>query len=263
MFEHNSKLFLETICGLIFAVAIIFIPAVLTGSFNNSALLLNASVATNFITLLAGLGGAVLGSLVTGRVWEAHARNAKKEKQRAELFKVVITTSLIQSDFVNLKREIDESIKSANANGLADMPNWTKVQSNPGNFERISVSPDDLVSFMEAKEHNLLSDIIELGMKHARLCDAFNTYSQQRLELKDHMPKNSVSGPVVSSSLTKEDRLRLAPRFLELDSLLTSIEKLLPEYIERARSVTNRIGPAARKYLNDPNFPLLREVDVR
>lgn len=116
---------------------------------------------------------------------------------------------------------------------------------------------------MEAKEYNLLSDIIELGMKHARVCDAFNTYSQQRLELKDHMPKNEISGPVVSSLLTKEDRLRLAPRFLELDSLLISIEKLLPEYIDKARSISNRLGPAARKYLNDPNFPLLREIDVK
>jgi hypothetical protein len=261
--DRKSNLFLEAICGLIFVAAIILLPAVLTGSFGDSAFFRNASVITDFITLLAGLGGAVLGSLVTGRVWESHARNAKREKQKAELFKVVIKTSLIQSDFVNLKREIDESIKNANANGLVEMPNWTKVQSDPGNFEQISVSPDDLVSFMEAKEYNLLSDMVELGMKHARICDAFNTYSQQRLELKDHMPQNSVSGPVVSSSLTEQDRLRLAPRFLELDSLLTSIEKLLPEYIEKARSVTNRIGPAARKYLNDPNFPLLREVDAR
>lgn len=151
MSDRKNNLFLEAICGLIFVAAIIFIPAALTGSFGDSAFLQSASVITNFITLLAGLGGAILGSLVTGRVWESHARNAKKEKQRAELFKVVIKISLIQSDFVNLKREIDESVENANSNGLADMPNWTKVQSNPGNFERISVSPDDLVSFWRQK----------------------------------------------------------------------------------------------------------------
>ena len=116
---------------------------------------------------------------------------------------------------------------------------------------------------MEAKEYDLLNEIIELGMKHAKVCDAFNTYSQLRLELKDHMPNNVVAGPVVSSTLTKEEHGRIAARFLELESLLASVERLLPEYIEKARSVCSRIGPAARKYLDDSNFPLLREGDAK
>ena len=82
MIDRKVSLFLEAICGLIFAAAIVLIPAVLTSNSGDSSPLPSASLVANFITLLAGLGGAVLGSLVTGRVWEAQARSAKKEKQK-------------------------------------------------------------------------------------------------------------------------------------------------------------------------------------
>jgi len=170
---------------------------------------------------------------------------------------VMIKSSLIHSDFTNLRREMNESVRKANEQGLVDRPKWTKVQANPDEFEKIEITPDDLVCLFEAREFKLLSDLVEIGMKHSRLFGAFNTYSRLRSELKDHMPIHEVTGPVLGSNLTSEDFLRLQPRFLELTSLLDSIDSLLPRYVEESKNVTEMLGPAARKYFKDPKFPLL------
>lgn len=214
-------------------------------------------IIANGITLLAGFGGAILGSWVSGRIAKNHAEEDKKSRQKTEYFKMMIKASLIQSDFTNLKREMDESIATANGQGFGDRPMWTKVQANPGEFEKINITPDDLVCLFEAREFGILSDLVEIGLKHSRLVAAFNTYSQLRSELKDHMPVHDVTGPIVGSNLTESDMLRLQPRFFELSSLLESIYQLLPRYLEESEKLSKSLGPAARKYFNDPQFPVL------
>jgi hypothetical protein len=220
----------------------------------------NNTLITNLITLLAGLGGAILGSWVSGRIARSHAGAEKTNRQKTEFFKVMIKCSLIQSDFANLKRELDDAVVTADKNGLANQPKWTKVQSNPDEFEKIEITPDDLVCLFEAREFDLLSDLVALGMKHSRLIGAFNTYSRLRLEMKDHMPKSDVNGPVVGSLLTNEDLLRLQPRFLELSSLLESIDQLLPKYIQESTLLSEKLGPAAREYFEDKEFPILKSI---
>lgn len=220
----------------------------------------NSTIITNFITLLAGLGGAILGSWVSGRIARNYADTEKTNRQKTEFFKVMIKCSLIQSDFTNLKHELDEAVVMADKNGLANQPKWAKVQSNPDEFEKIEITPDDLVCLFEAREFELLSDLVAIGMKHSRITGAFNTYSRLRLEMKDHMPKNDVKGSVVGSNLTKEDFIRLQPRFLELSSLLESIDQLLPRYVEESMLLSEKLGPAARKYFKDPKFPVLKSI---
>lgn len=219
------------------------------------------TVVTNGITLLAGLGGAILGSWVSGRIARSHAKDEKTNRQKAEYFKVMIKCSLIQSDFVNLKRAIDESVAAADKNGMADQSKWTKVQANPDEFEKIVIAADDLVCLFEAREFDLLSGLVEIGMKHARLVGAFNTYSRLRSKLKDHMPNNEIKGPVVGADLNQADLLRLQPRFLELSSLLDSIDDLLPRYIVDSKLLSDKLGPAAIKYFEDPKFPTLRPAE--
>jgi hypothetical protein len=217
------------------------------------------TVITNLITLLAGLGGAILGSWVSGFITRQHANTEKSDRQKTEFFKLMIKCSQIQSDFTNLLQGFNESITVADSNGLANMPKWAKIQSNPDDFDKIEVSPDDLVCLFEAREYNLLSDIVELEMKHVRLFGAFNTYSRMRMELKDHMPISDANGPVVGANLTEEDALRLRPRLLELSSLLESIFDLLPRYVDESKSISEKLGPAARKYFGDPKFPILTQ----
>jgi hypothetical protein len=220
----------------------------------------NNTIITNLITLLAGLGGAILGSWVSGRLARNHANAEKTNRQKTEFFKVMIKCSLIQTDLANLKRELDEAVVITDKNGLAHQPKWTKVQSNPDEFDKIEITPDDLVCLFEAREFDLLSDLVAIGMKHSRMIGAFNTYSRLRLEMKDHMPNSGVKGPVVGSILTNEDFLRLQPRFLELSSLLESIDQLLPRYVEESMQLSEKLGPAARKYFKDPKFPVLKSI---
>jgi hypothetical protein len=220
----------------------------------------NSTIITNLITLLAGLGGAILGSWVGGRIAINQASDEKTNRQKTEFFKVMIKCSLIQSDFTNLKSEMDDAVVKAGEHGLENQPKWTKVQSNPDEFEKIKIEPEDLVCLFEAKEFDLVTDLVAIGMKHSRLIGAFNTYSRLRLEIKDHMPKSEINGPVVGSILNNEDMLRLQPRFLELSSLLESIEQHLPIYIKESTLLSEKFGPAARRYFKDPKFPMLKSI---
>lgn len=214
----------------------------------------------NAINLVTGFGGAIIGALVSGYVVKSHTKEIRTNQLRAEFFRLMIKSSLIQTDFVNLRRSINESIETADKYGIQGMPLWAKVQANPSDFEKISITPDELTCLFEAKEFTLLTGLVELGLRHTRLFEAFNTYSRLRSELKDHMPKTDFKGPVVGSILTQDDHTRLQPRLLELGSLLDSVVGLLPKYVSDSKSICDSIGPAARKYFNDPKFPTLAEV---
>ncbi|MEP6828281.1 MAG: hypothetical protein ABJA10_09430 [Aestuariivirga sp.] len=215
------------------------------------------AILANVITILVGFGGAIVGACVSGHVAKQQLKEAKTQQQKAEFFKLMIRLSLVQTDFVNLKRSIDESIAEANAHGMNEMQTWAKVQGNAGDLDRISFSPDELTCLFEARQFDLITEIIGLGLKHTRLFDAFNTYSRLRVELKNHMPNDEVDGSFIGSNLTAADRQRLQPRFLELASLIDSILDLLPDYIEESTKVSSSIGPAARKYFGDNNFPVI------
>ena len=94
----------------------------------------------NTVTLVAGFGGAVLGSVVSGLVTARQNSNARKIEQKAGIFKLMIKSSLIQSDFESLLNSIQESVDKADRNGLKEAPKWAKVQANAGAFDKISGS---------------------------------------------------------------------------------------------------------------------------
>ena len=211
----------------------------------------------NVISLLTGFGGAIVGAFVSGYVAKSQTREIRKNQQKAEFFKLMIKSSLIQTDFANLQRMITDCIEIAKKNGNQEMALFGKVQSNPGDFDKIVIHPDELTCLFEAREFNLLSDVVELALKHTRLFEAFNAYSRLRSELKDMMPNNEINGSVVGSNLTADEIRRLQPRFLELGSLIDSVVKLLPEYVSVSESVCSKIGPAAQKFFGDQKFPTL------
>lgn len=217
----------------------------------------------NIVTLVAGFGGAVLGSVVSGLVTARQNSNARRIEQKAGIFKLMIKSSLIQSDFENLLNSIQDSVAEADRNGLRETPKWAKVQANAGAFDKISIDPEDLLCLFEAREFKLLNELVELGMKHGRVIDAFNLYSKLRTELKDHMPRHDIRGPIIGANLNPDDQLRLGPRFLELSSILDHLDKLLPRYLAEAANINTRIGPAARKFFKDKKFPILVASDEK
>lgn len=208
----------------------------------------------------AVIGGAISLLLAKQSSKETVKRDAaaKRERQRAEAFRSLLNAQHIYSDLVGIQSLIHESLNQANEAGMVSMPNWTKVVAPVGVFERIPIDTNDLVIFMEAKEPDVINDLREISMQHATVCTAMKLYADLRTQLKDHMVVEETKGNVHSSMLTADELKRLSPRFLEMESLLTSVTSRLPGYISKAKSVVTHIPHVTRKFLNDPNFPTVR-----
>jgi hypothetical protein len=224
-------------------------------------------VATN---LLSGFGGAVVGSLLAGAIsWnlarqagrEAAIRDAaiKQDQQRAQAYRCLITAHRIASELISLKAMIDDSLRRANDLGMTASPTWTRVITPIGPFAAIEVDTHDLVVFMEAHEFEIVNDLIEVSMKHADINEAMKLYAQMRMQLMDHaqVDETNSDGGHHILMITEEGKKRLSAQFAEMESLLTTAISLLNRSVEKAKDVAVRIGPASRKYFNDPKFPKL------
>ena len=188
----------------------------------------NSAWWTNFFTLIAGLGGALLGAGATALLTWTLSRQDRRVKQKAEFFQLMIKLSLIQTDFVNLKNLIEKQVIEAQKSGIKNQPLWSMIQPNAGQLDRISIDPSELVCLYEARAFEAIAEIIEAGMMHATIVDAFNIYSELRINLKDYMPKHSVAGPLVTTVLSKEQLLEVTPRLMELESTIVMILERLP-----------------------------------
>jgi len=83
-------------------------------------------------------------------------------------------------------------------------------------------------------------------------------YGRLRAEFRDMVATQGGSGNVLYAGMTKEVYDRVRARMLEMNTLIETLMPLLPEYIASGRSLITRIGPAARKFLKDDDFPLMK-----
>jgi len=94
-------------------------------------------------------------------------------------------------------------------------------------------------------------------MRHAAVCNAIEQYGRLRAEFRDLVPTHGGSGNVLHSGLTQEVYDGVRVRMLEMNTLIDTLLPLLAEYIVDGRSLVRCIGPAARKFLKDDDFPLM------
>ncbi len=174
----------------------------------------------------------------------------------------MIKLSLILTDFVNLKRLIDQQVAGAQQKGIENQPLWTMVKPSAGKLDRIIIEPSELVCLYEFRAFDTVTAIIEATMQHTTVVDSFNTYSELRMRLKDYMPSHSVEGAVVISALTSKQSLEVTPRLLELESTIGEINRMLPGFVQTTTDLVQSLGPLGKKIFADPKFPTISNKPI-
>ncbi len=214
--------------------------------------------ASDWVALAAGFGGALLGAIVGGVIAWLIAARERHERRKAGAYRVQLKVNRMLSDVSNIKDAIEQDIQKADSHGLKNEETWTKVTPIMGAFKPIAVDLEDLIWLIEAKEYGIYDDIVQFEMRHTAVCQAVDQYGVLRSEFRDLIPTQGGTGSLLHTGLTKEIYDRVRVRMLEMNTLIESLIPLLGEYIVSGRSLVRRIGPAARKSLDDDSFPLMR-----
>lgn len=220
----------------------------------------------DWVTVAAGFGGVILGAVLGGAIqWWISTKQAnqqKREIQWAQALRAMMQASIVLSDVAATIRSIHSSLEEANAKGLTAQPFWQRIVPMIGTYSAEPLDVEVLGPFLAAREYTLVGQYVEMSMKHQVLGEAVKSYYTLRGQMDDSMPRTMVSeSGALHSDVTFDERAKMLPLSIRLESLITSIREQSNELYDLAKTVNVAIGPAARKYFNDPSFPHLEVFD--
>lgn len=220
------------------------------------------------VELLIPIVGTIVGGAISATVAfilakqsnaaiEARDLRQRKRTKKSALLNLQTRASILASDVASTMRTIDSMLAAANAEGRTGWPKHARITSIVGSFESVSFPIEELEPLVEAKEFDLIHGLVEVSMRHKEFSAAISTYSRMRLDLKDKVTISSAAGHVLSAELSKAQLQQLQPYLIELETLIDQAISMGRDIEKQAKSLVERIGPAARKFLADVTFPEL------
>ncbi|BEV45981.1 hypothetical protein [Afipia carboxidovorans] len=224
------------------------------------------------VELIGPLIGTVVGGAISAtvafllakqnnRTIEARDAKQRKQLQKSALLKLQMRASILASDVASTMRAIDQMLNEANEAGRSGWPKHARIKPIVGNHEKVSFPIEEMEPLIEAKEFDIVQDLVELSMRHEAFVQAISTYSNLRLDLKNKVTITSVEGSVFGASLNDHELKQLKPYLVELEALIEHALSMGRSLETQAKATITKIGPAARKHLKDQSFPHLTWAD--
>lgn len=194
--------------------------------------------------------GAGLTYFVTNRL---EARRLK-EQQLGQAYSLFFAVQKMFDDLVKLLRHIAEAKAQAKAEGFSG-PLWAILDDVVGYSEiKLSISPDGLALVAATKDVDLLMGVREVESAHRIYLEAIHTLAELRKGLESSGLQTAVEGKTVSYGATPEQYAKIAPTIIRLETLSASIDTGLPEAVERAREISERLGPHLKEHYKFKHF---------
>jgi hypothetical protein len=257
----------ETEHGLLFAG---FAAGTFLTGLSLSALSVNPLVVYvppgDMATVIAGVGGAMLGAVVGGviqwtistREYEKHRRDAAEAAtltEKAEALGTVVRALTITNQLFDIMSSIAEMFDAIKKfDGHEEMVLWQRILPLSG-LPLVSTRFEicDVGLMFKAGGDDLANMMLLVSERYHSLLDAIRTYGQRRAAIAELMPA-TMDGGLGTTLLTKQEAAVLAPRFQELKDLSEQICTTLPEDLQLSIGVTESIGPLLSKYFGVEKF---------
>lgn len=210
------------------------------------------------------IGGGIAAAVSFILAWQSNRAVSKRDKEerrqnhKSALLKLQMRASILASDVTNTMRTIDDMMRAANRAGRTGWPKHARITSIVGSYDKISFPVDELEPLVEAKEFELVNDLIEISMRHQAFMEAISTYSRMRLELKNKVTIASTDGNVLGAMLDDHELRQLQPYLIELETLISQALEMGRDLEAQTKRTVTKVGPAARKFLADPHFPKIQ-----
>lgn len=208
-------------------------------------------------TLYAGLGGTILGGLISwaiARQTAADARATAKENQwqteKSHALKTVIRVAQLTNGIYTIHRAIEGPIESAGVPDDPSVPIWNLLRQTTHTHRDVNFDADDLTPFTFAGKNNLIQKMMELSTKYNTLSEAYAIYIRKREEFQEFAEPYSRFDPATGQHqtiLTGEAQIRGANKIFELDGLSKELRLNAAEYHKEAQETCTLIDAFTQK----------------
>lgn len=214
----------------------------------------------DWFRLVSQLSATVLGAGIAASVTWYFASRKVADERRAALTRLFLKLVQMAGGMRNTTRTIDEMLSDANSQGNTHLPLWARVLPITGLPTLLEIDVSDMVPLIDVGETKIVDDVILLEQRNRSMLAALATYNELRLQLRDRMPVSRQFGKVSTTELSEDQLAELAPRFSELDDIITNALTHLRVDVDFAKSLLERFHAAAAKVTKKP-FPTVRHVD--
>lgn len=205
----------------------------------------------------AAIDGAIVGSLSAGVITWLLQRNQDRRQShdrntglaRSLIFKLV----RMYSDLAGFKNHITEGEANAKQNNLK--LGWQSLRAIGNLPERVSFSPEEMGYLLSLGNDDLFNKVLSLDVVHSSTIGIFELYKERRLALTDSLAASKMEGTVGTSELNEAEMAFFAPKFAELDLLVTDMKSRAEVDAKECRTALEETAIAARKTLG-PTFSI-------
>ncbi|KRB50085.1 hypothetical protein ASE04_16050 [Rhizobium sp. Root708] len=212
----------------------------------------------NWATYVSGFGGVLLGSALSIIIAAYFAHREHRKQRKSEAISVALKATLIHNTFDHLLRHIKACEDVAKGRQLpGQFEPWAYIQLMAGQLEPVRIEPHELLVFIEARQYDLVHELVTLAMRNKSICDAYNAFAERKTELRSRVKEGEVIGNQVMSHSEAFDTPATIIR-LELKTLAESMVEHLPVYRKEAVNTCHKLTPALRRHFRDKSIPFFK-----
>jgi hypothetical protein len=210
---------------------------------------------TFWSTLIGAITGAVVGGAInlliqwhSIRAARADRRRAKRDKDLAAAFRVMVKTIQMLSHISHIRAQVVCAKRQHGARDAADL--WMNMPAFGTMPTSVEFSDADTAFLLATGERGVMLEAIELADVHNDLLNLVAAYSAHRESLTSALPVESMQGRFGAASLDQSGMLKFGPVMVKVRDLMQAIVRRSEEdYIQSKRVYeslksycTNRFG---------------------
>lgn len=218
-------------------------------------------------TMIAGLGGAVVGALIAGIIsWllamrtatEARRAEYDRETQRikAGLLQVQVKTLNVSNGFYTMKVAIDAAVEQATRSG--DQL-WRHLRQSAGPHTGITFEVSDYIPLLHGKGPDLITDLNLLVERYQSAVAGYSAYSSLRAAFQEfsapYTEEVSVGGTGYGKAYLSKyppDAWKIAKmKMNELEGLIKQLKDYVDTDGEEAKKLTRKVNEFATQRIEE------------
>jgi hypothetical protein len=191
--------------------------------------------------LVSALAGAIVGGLIAFGVQIIGLREARRVRdhdrklaQQALAHALLFKMLRIYSNAVQTNRYMERCFAMASEKKLEGDP-WTFVLPLANLPERMHFSPDEMGMLLSLKDKDVFNLVMNQDVCHNSLNDIIAKFNECRRELTDQLKHDQVDGNKLSGIATREDYMKVVPRIIEVNALISGMREMSKRNAEEGR----------------------------
>ncbi|WP_144223458.1 hypothetical protein [Mesorhizobium amorphae] len=216
---------------------------------------------SNFATWMAGLGGAVIGGLISYLIArqtanESVAREDKMRRltERTQALHCMVITMQLANRLYTMRGLLKEAVAAPEG-----IDPWQQLQANTGHLNTApAYNPTDFVPFINAKLADAVHRALLLAERVSSLEAAHSHYSDKRTELEVFLlPFSKLDGGSMQAAVPQEFQVEAFYRTNTLNTLIRSMADFVERDYNDAKALLTEMNNAFQDYFGaEANFKL-------